>query len=77
MQGARSVPGKLIRKLSVFLFTNESYSCSALVFFRVCVGGVLLIHFFAMYPDIQLSYGSKSIIPAEVSGLYIDELGYQ
>jgi hypothetical protein len=36
-----------------------------------------LIHFFAMYPDIQLSYGSKSIIPAEVSGLYIDELGYQ
>jgi hypothetical protein len=74
IQGTISGPGKLIRKLGGFLFTNESYSCNALVFFRVCVGGVLLIHFFAMYTDIPLLYGSKSIIPAEVSGLYIDEL---
>lgn len=73
MQGILSVPGKLFRKLAGFLFTNECTSCSALVFFRMSIGAVLLIHFFAMYTDIPLLYGSKSIIPAEVSGLYIDE----
>jgi hypothetical protein len=70
------IPGTrwLHGKVGGFLFTNENASCRPLVFFRISIAGILLLHFFAVYPDLPLLYGNRSIIPAEISALYIDEL---
>lgn len=68
-----SAPGKLARNINRFFFEQVQVNCKPLVFFRISIGLLVLLHFLCMFQDVNLLFGSKSLLPPEVSSLYTDE----
>lgn len=46
------------------------YNPSFIVFFRVSVGALMLVHFLSIWSDFDLLYGRNAIIPAELNNAY-------
>ncbi|WP_051289283.1 hypothetical protein [Chryseobacterium daeguense] len=49
-------------------YFNKPFTPSFIVFLRVSVAFVLLIHFISMWNDFELLYSNESIIPVEIHG---------
>lgn len=65
------ISGKsMIRKVDFLLFRSGESSDKFLVFFRIAIGAFVLLHFLASLGDLNLLFGSDSIIPPEISHLY-------
>jgi hypothetical protein len=73
--GKLSGAGKMLfYRLDNFLFKHPETGCQAIVFFRIAIGMLVLVHLLAILPDLQLLFGYKTIMPAEVAALYSDDL---
>jgi hypothetical protein len=57
-----------MKKLSVYFTKN--FSSSFIVFFRISIGLIVLIHFLYYWQDFELLYTNKSIVPIELHSLY-------
>ncbi|WP_267403940.1 MULTISPECIES: hypothetical protein [unclassified Chryseobacterium] len=59
-------------------YFNKTFTPSFLVFFRISIGSILLIHFLSMWNDFDLLYGRNSIIPVEIHRVFYsyDVLSY-
>ncbi|KMQ62887.1 hypothetical protein ACM39_17360 [Chryseobacterium sp. FH2] len=59
-------------KDSLHIFFNKNFDPNFLVFFRISIGAILLVHFLSVWSDFELLYGSNSIIPVEIHGAFYD-----
>ncbi|WP_020571748.1 hypothetical protein [Neolewinella persica] len=61
-----------------FFFANDAAtrteSLRALRFFRVAVGTIVLLHFFAIHQDFADLFGTNGLIPWDVADLYVADL---
>jgi len=57
-----------MKKITTY-FTKE-ISSNFVVFFRISVGLIILIHFLSYWLDFELLYTNKSIVPLELHSLY-------
>lgn len=64
--------GKLKSKLFIFFFDN-SKTFFWISFFRVSIGIFILLHFISILSDFDALYSKTSIIPSDVSDIFIPE----
>lgn len=61
-----------------FFFTNDAStrteSLRAMRFFRIAVGAIVLLHFFAIHRDFADLFGTNGLIPWDVAELYVADL---
>jgi hypothetical protein len=55
---------------NVYSFFTKSFSPDFLIFFRIAIGGIVLIHFLSFWNDFDLLFTNKSIIPLEIHTAY-------
>lgn len=55
-------------KKSLSSYFNKTFTPSFIVFLRISVGFVLLVHFISIWKDFELLYSNQSIIPVEIHG---------
>ncbi len=51
-------------------YFNKNFQPSFLVFFRISIGAVLMVHFLSFWEDFDLLYGIDSIIPVEIHNAF-------
>ena len=68
------VAGKAIAATDRFLFHSHQVTVKPLVFFRITIGLLALLNFLSVYADLDVLFGHAGIMPAEITGLYVDEL---
>jgi hypothetical protein len=69
-----TIGNKAYKAIERFLFDAELTTDKPFLFFRLAIGFLVLIHFFTIIGDISLLFGSKGILPAEITNLYVDPL---
>lgn len=62
-------PNKWITEYEDFFFKHKEKDVGFLLFFRVSVSLICLLHFFAIWFDFDLLYRQNGIVPSEVAGL--------
>ncbi|ALR29206.1 MULTISPECIES: hypothetical protein [Chryseobacterium] len=55
-------------KKTLSTYFNKTFTPSFIVFLRVSIAFVLLVHFISIWNDFELLYSNKSIIPIEIHG---------
>lgn len=53
-------------------YFNKTFTPSFIVFLRISIAFVLLIHFISIWDDFELLYSNNSIIPVEIHGTVYD-----
>jgi len=57
-----------MKKINIYF--NEKFSSTFVVFFRIAIGLLVLIHFLSYWKDFELLYTDKSIVPIELHSLH-------
>lgn len=56
-----------------YFFGGSVVNPEFLVFFRICIGVVVLAHFLSVLPDFALLYGMNSIIPSDIHTVTVNK----
>ena len=57
-----------MKKINIYF--NKKFSSSFVIFFRISIGLLVLIHFLSYWKDFELLYTIKSIVPIELHSLF-------
>lgn len=55
---------------NILVFANQKFSENFVVFFRISIGLIVLLHFLSYWQDFELLYTDKSIVPTDLQNLY-------
>ena len=61
-------------KVTRFLFLEPYCTMEPIVFFRIAIGFLCLIHYLSVLTDMQVLFGSTGLIPWEINELYVDDI---
>ncbi|TGD57927.1 HTTM domain-containing protein [Flavobacterium humi] len=59
----------LYTKIENFFFENKG-TAEFLVFFRISIGTMVLLHFVSIIPDFDMFFSSKSIVPQDIMSVF-------
>ena len=54
----------------ILAFANQKFSENFVVFFRIAIGLIVMLHFLSCWQDFELLYTDKSIVPTDLQNLY-------